>query len=125
MARMAGDTPKLTLCVDKGVALVRFTETKVTDLGHISLIGAQLVEMVEKGGVRKMLINMESLRFVSTVVFTKLISLSKSLRTNNGALKLCCIAPPILEVFKTIRLDRVFDIYPTEIEALAAFLSAG
>ncbi len=118
---MNANTSKLMSHVQEGVTIVRFTDTKVIDQRNINLIGAELVEMVEKGGVRKMLVNLENVQYLSSAVLGKLISLAKSLRMNKGVLKLCCIAAPIFEVFEITRLDKVFDIYKTEAEALEAF----
>ncbi|HEV3122339.1 MAG TPA: STAS domain-containing protein [Isosphaeraceae bacterium] len=38
-----------------------------------------------------------------------------------GKLKLCCIHPDLLEVFRITRLDQVFEIFDEEQEALDKF----
>jgi len=107
--------------VQNGVTIVHFTEAKVIDQRNINLIGSELTKMIESGGVQKMLINMENVRYLSSAVLGKLISLHKALRMRKGALKLCNIAPPIYEVFEITRLDKVFDIHESEDDALEAF----
>lgn len=118
---MEGNESQLITTEQDGVTVVRFSDTKVIDQRNINQIGAELDEMVDKGGVRQMLINMENVRYLSSAVLGKLISLHKKLLTNTGELKLCCIADSIFEVFEITRLDRVFHIYDTEEEALARF----
>ena len=118
---MEASSSKLMSNVQQGVTVVRFTDAKVIDQRNINLIGSELSGLVEKSGVRKMLVNMENVQYLSSAVLGKLISLAKELRMNTGVLKLCCIAAPIFEVFEITRLDKVFDIYKTEAEALEAF----
>ena len=118
---MDANPSRLMSRVQNGVTIVHFTEAKVIDQRNINLIGSELTRMVESGGVLKMLINMENVRYLSSAVLGKLISLHKALRTRKGVLKLCSIAPAIMEVFEITRLDKVFDIHKSEDEALEAF----
>ena len=115
---------KLMSRLQDGVTIVHFMDTKVIDQRNINEIGAELTGMLD-GGVRKMLINMENVRYLSSAVLGKLISLHKALVMNKGALKLCSIAPPIYEVFEITRLNKVFDIHKSEDEAVTAFRLGG
>ncbi len=112
---------RLVSRVQQGVTVVQFTETKVIDQRNINQIGAELTDMVQKGGVMKMLINMENVRYLSSAVLGKLVSLHKALAERKGKLKLCGVAPGIYEVFEITRLNRVFDMHKTEDEAIEAF----
>ncbi|MFH1731884.1 MAG: STAS domain-containing protein [Planctomycetota bacterium] len=122
---MDASASRLMSHVQNGVTIVHFTEAKVVDQRNINLIGSELTKMAESGGVSKMLINMENVRYLSSAMLGKLISLHKALRTNKATLKLCSITPPIYEVFEITRLDKVFDIYSSEGEALEAFRLGG
>ena len=119
--RMEGAPSRLITRVQQGVTVVEFADAKVIDQRNINQIGAELMDMVEKRGVLKMLVSLSNVQYLSSAVLGRLISLHKALRTRKGVLKLCHIAPPILEVFEITRLDRVFDIYLSEDEALNAF----
>lgn len=46
-------------------------------------------------------------------------SFSKKVYESDGSLRLCCIEPKIMKVFKITRLDKVFDIYATQEKAIA------
>ena len=122
---MSAGPSRLMSHVQNGVTIVHFTEAKLVDQRDINLIGAELTKMAESGGVSKMLINMENVRYLSSAMLGKLISLHKTLRTHKATLKLCSIAPPIYEVFEITRLDKVFDIQPTEEKGLARFKVRG
>jgi anti-sigma B factor antagonist len=118
---MEATPSRLMSRVQNGVTVVEFTDAKVIDQRNINQIGAELMHMVDQAGVRKMLIDLDNVRYLSSAVLGKLISLHKTLRSNGGQLKLCSIAPPIYEVFEITRLDKVFEIYRDESEALQAF----
>ena len=122
---MSDGPSKLMSRVQQGITIMHFTDTKVIDQRNINQIGAELLDMVQKGGVRKMLINLDTVHYLSSAVLGKFISLHKALRMNKGALKLCNIAPPIFEVFEITRLDRVFDIHKSESDAVEAFRPGG
>jgi anti-sigma B factor antagonist len=122
---MDAHVSRLVTREEQGVTVVHFADTKVIDQRNINEIGAELMEMVESKGVRKMLINMENVHYLSSAVLGKLISVHKALRMDGGVLKLSNIAPPIYEVFEITRLNRVFDIFETEAEALEAFDAEG
>lgn len=114
---------KLMSMVVQGVTVVQFTDAKILDQRNINLIGAELMELVEKGNLKRMLLSLENVHYLSSAVLGKLVSLQKALRMNGGTLKLCAIAPSIFEVFTITRLDKVFEIYATEAEAVASFRS--
>ena len=118
---MSSGSTRLISHVQQGVTVVNFADTKVIDQRVISQIGAELMNMVKQGGVRKLLINMGHVRQVSSAVLGKLISLNNALEQEKGALKLCDIAPSVYEVFEITRLNTVMDIYPSETDALEAF----
>jgi len=40
---------------------------------------------------------------------------------SRGKLNICCLRPPMSDVFKLARLDQLFDIYDDEQTALANF----
>ncbi len=119
---MDGNPSHLMSRVEQGVTIVQFTDPKVVGRRDIKLIGAELTKMVEENGVLKMLVNVKKLQYLSSAVLGKLISLHKSLRTNTGVLKLCNVAPTIYEAFEITRLNKIFDIYKSEAQALEAFM---
>ena len=51
----------------------------------------------------------------------ELIGLSKKLGKVNGRLKLCGIAPSLLDILRVTRVERMFEIHGTEQDALGAF----
>ena len=113
--------PKVISNLHEDVTVVRFADSKLVDQRDVNQIASELTGMIEGGGVRKMVVNMADVQYLSSLALAKLISLAKAVKIRNGTLKFCCIPRPISEVLELTRLNAVFDIYGTEMEALGAF----
>ena len=104
-----------------GVTVVSFVDTKIVTEENIQEVGDQLYSLVEAEGHRQILLNFENVQYLSSAALGKLINLKKKVGVVKGKLKLCCIHPDLMEVFKITRLDQVFEIYDTEQAALKKF----
>jgi anti-sigma B factor antagonist len=104
-----------------GVHVVHFVDKKIVDSGTIESLGDELTGLVLNEKKNMLLLNFDSVEFMSSAALNKLISLNKKVKDSAGQLKLCCLRPEIGEVFKITRLDRVFDIRKDEAAGLAAF----
>ena len=81
----------------------------------------KLGEVVEKRSKVQLLLNLEKLTYVSSAGIGGMVRLMKKTIRNNGALKLCCIAPDVFEVLQVMHLDKLFSIHDTEEHALENF----
>ena len=104
-----------------GVTVVSFVDTKIVTEENIQEVGDQLYSLVEDDGFKQILLNFGNVQYLSSAALGKLINLKKKVGAVKGKLKLCCIHPDLLEVFKITRLDQVFEIYPDEQGALGKF----
>ena len=110
------------LCEPQGeVMVVNFVEKRILDELNIKEIGDELMELVDQHGKDKILINFENVEYLSSAALGKLITLGKRLQAKNGQLRLCEIAPSIYEIFKITKLNKFFEIYESEGDALGAF----
>ena len=107
------------------VLVVYFTDAKILDDVRIQQIGKDLTEMVSKAEHQKMLLNFQNVGFMSSAMIGKLILLSKKCKTDAVDLKVCNIVANIMEVFKIMKLNKVFDIQEDEAKALKAFEKKG
>lgn len=105
----------------KDVTVVRFVDHKILEEMIIQELDNELSSLVEKEGRNQLLLNFVHVEFLSSAALGKLLSLDKKIRKVNGQLKLSNIRPEIYEVFKLTRLNEVFEIFDTEIEALESF----
>lgn len=63
------------------------------------------------------LLNMADVEFVDSSGLGAIVSGLK-LMGRKGGIGICCTKDPVRDLFKLTRLDRVFDIFPTQEEAL-------
>lgn len=105
-----------------GVTIVRFLNTPtVIEPKEIREIGAQLSDLLEGQSHAKLLINLSDIPWLPSAMLGELIGLSKKLARLNGGLKLCCIAPGLMDIFRVTKVERLFAIYGTEQAALDSF----
>jgi anti-sigma B factor antagonist len=112
---------RITVSDNNGVSVIRFVDKKIVDSGSIEQLGEELNSLVTVDKRNKVLLNFDSVEFMSSAALNKLISLNSKVKAAAGRLKLCCLRAEIKEVFTITRLDRVFDLRKSEEEAIEAF----
>ena len=114
-------TQRLDVTKTGDVSVVKFRDRKILDEAAIQELGSELFALVEVDNRRTILLDFEGVEFLSSAALGKLITFDRKVKTSKGRLKMCGIAPGILEVFQVTKLNKVFDIRPDAGEALAAF----
>ncbi len=71
-------------------------------------------------GTTRLVIDLSPLSFIDSAGLGALLTAYKTARTAGGGVSLCCVSPPVLSILKLTRLEKVFSIYTTREEALAA-----
>ena len=107
------------------VLVIYFTESRILDEATIQTLGADLEQMANRAEEGKLLLNFENVRFMSSAMLGKLVSLNKKCKTEEIDLKLCSISKDIMEVFKLMRLNKLLDLRSDEDKALSAFAKKG
>ena len=103
------------------VTVVHFRDQKIIEDLRIQELGQELYQLVEAENRKKLVLNFQSVDFLSSAALGKLISLNNKVKSHSAKMKLCCIRPEIYDVFRITRLDRIFDIKKDEADALATF----
>lgn len=67
------------------------------------------------------IINLANVHFIDSSALSALVGGMKRCRQRNGDLKLCGLQQPVRIIFELTRMNRAFDIFATEAEAIAAF----
>ena len=114
-------TQRIDVTKSGDVSVVKFHDRKILDEAAIQELGSELFALVEVDNRKTILLDFEGVEFLSSAALGKLITFDRKVKTSKGRLKMCGIAPGILEVFQVTKLNKVFDIRPTAVEALAAF----
>lgn len=105
----------------QGVTVVAFVDQKILDTANIHELGEELFNLVDRDGVKSLLLDFGNVEFLSSAALNKLIVLDKKVKTNAGQMRLCNLTPEIQEVFVITRLNQLFEIKDSVDEALAAF----
>lgn len=93
------------------VSVVTFPDQVIPDGEHSGMtVFDALFTPADGIGRRKVLLNFGNVEFWSSAVLGKLITLHRKAQAVRGRLVLCKLPPDLLEVFRTISLDRIFTI---------------
>jgi len=79
---------------------------------------AQMADWIRQGP-QTILLNLAEVRFIDSSGLGAIVSVLKLLG-RQGDLVLCGVTEPVLSLFKLTRMDRVFQMYAQESEALTA-----
>jgi anti-sigma B factor antagonist len=110
----------LTVEVVDGTAVVRFVNTDIIFAeGVVQEVGEQLLRLVDDQGFKQIVLHLGGVRYLSSTMLGKLVSLSRRVEQASGRLRLCCLSPVVSDILRISRLDRVFEIYPDVPSALA------
>jgi anti-sigma B factor antagonist len=121
MINMAEPQSHFSVSKADGVTVVEFADRKILDELAISEIQEELSRLVAEMGDVKLLLNFKNVEHLSSAALGTLITLNKQVGERRGEMKLSDIAPPIYEVFKITRLNKLFSIHPTKQDALGSF----
>jgi anti-sigma B factor antagonist len=116
--------PELVSQHKDDILLVQFTSQKILSDVLIAQIGRELLELADQAN-GKMVLDFQGVTFMSSAMIGKIVLLNKKCKANNTTVKLCNIAPSIMEVFEITRLNKVFSIYDSMDEALKSFQKKG
>ncbi len=109
---------------ERGITVVTFIERKILEAAHILELGEELLQLIEKDGSKDLVLDFNSVEFLSSAALNKLIILDKKVKSKSGQLKLCNMMPEIREVFVITRLNQLFDIVDTREQAMEGFQRA-
>lgn len=109
-----------------GIVLVYMADAKILDEPQIQKIGEELLSAAERAaGTKKMVVNFRGVGYMSSAMIGKLVLLNKHCKNQGITLKLCEISSNVEEVFKIMKLNKVFDIHKTEEKAIKSFDKKG
>ena len=58
----------------------------------------------------KLILNLDGIKFIDSSGFGVFLSLMRTAADNNGTFKMCCISDSVMELFKLLQLNTIFDI---------------
>ncbi len=117
---MAG-TARLVIHPVRDVTVVNFNESSVLDALQVQEIGEKLYELVDTRALRKIVLDFSKVKFLSSSALGVLINMRKKADAIKGRVLLCCMRPELRKVFKITNLEKMFQFYDTEEQALNEF----
>ena len=90
------------------------------DAHEVDPVSAWMDEQTGLGRTR-MIIDLAGVNFVDSTALSTLVRILKRCRERNGNLRLCGLQQSVRVIFELTRLDKAFDIFPGEAEALENF----
>lgn len=118
---MAEKRSHLSITTVGEVKIVEFSDQKILDELCIAEIQEELTQIVKETAQIKLLLSFNHVDHLSSAALGVLITLNKQVKECKGTLKLSDISPPIFEVFKITRLNKLFDIHDTAELALSSY----
>ena len=94
------------------VLIVRISRKRITDEDNVDQFGESLADLVDNEGVRRMLMDVEELEYVTSSVLGKLILVHRKLDRVGGLLVFCNVGPDLDEILEATRLTTLFHIAP-------------
>jgi anti-sigma B factor antagonist len=105
-----------------GQALVaRLIGPSILDDREMRLVYDGLNSLHDEGGHDKIVLNLGSVTRLSSALLAKLLKFHMRLKQAGGRLALCEVHTDVWEVFEITHLTKVFQVYPSEWEALLSF----
>ena len=108
--------PALTLKETGDSLCVSLSVAKMLDDATTQEIGEELMGLVDraKNDDRKMVVDLQSVQFISSAMIGKLILLNKAAKTGQVVLKFRNVLPDVMKVFRVMRLDKVLQFEAEE-----------
>ncbi|MBP1464913.1 STAS domain-containing protein [Candidatus Chloroploca sp. M-50] len=80
-----------------------------------------LLEWYGKLRTAQVVVNLAGVNFIDSSALAALTGGMKRCRQQKGDLKLCALQQPVQVIFELTRMNRAFEIFPSETEAIASF----
>jgi len=91
------------------IDIINFSIAKINAL-ITEDIRNEIIKLFENANA-KVVIDLKGVQYIDSSGFGCFLSIRKAARSNYGSLKFACPEPAVMEVFKTLHLNTVFEIY--------------
>ncbi len=109
----------------ENVLVAYFQDVRIIDETRIQSLGQELNDLVVNTENRNIVLNFHNVSFMSSAMIGKLIQFAKHCSSIDVQLRLCNINENVSEVFKLMKLEKVFAIDEDEEKSIEAFGKKG
>lgn len=113
-------TPVIRETCDRGsrqVQVFSFDSTEIARGQDVVTVGTQLLPDL----VPLCILDLAGINRIEGAFFGELLKLMKLVKAAGGTLKLCQLAPPLRDVLRVTRMERLFEVFEDRPAALASF----
>ena len=115
----AAGRPSLLVRTVERTVVVRFEDAEILfEEGAIHTVGRELHRLIEEEGHTRLVVNFVGVRYLSSEVLGILAGLQRKVDPVRGSIVLCGLDQLLRDMLRITHLDRVFDVYGDEAEAL-------
>ncbi len=111
-------SPNLQIDYHGNVVVATLTDEKILEDEQIQALEGSFMPLIEQSENIQLIIDFSNVKFLTSSVLGLLIRISKKVYEKDGKLRLCAIEPKIMDVFRITRLDKIFEIFPDQDDAL-------
>jgi anti-sigma B factor antagonist len=116
------DRPHLYVRTIERAVIVRFEDAEVLfEESAVQAVSEHLHRLIEKGHTR-LLVNFAGVQHLSCAMLGALANLQRKIEPASGRIQLCGLSPLLRDMLRITHLDRLFDVYEDEAEALGLVL---
>lgn len=102
------------------ISVIAFCAPFVNDTANLELLEDGLRDLLNQHDQRFWLLDFSEIEIIVSRMINSLLLMVKRVRAEGGQVHLCCLEPKVERVLKSMKLDRVFDMYVTREEGLQA-----
>jgi anti-anti-sigma factor len=102
-------------------AVVELLDDEISDLTTLADLSAELSDYIANEKPMRVLLNLNKVTFITSATIEVLLRTKRKVSSEGGQVKLCCLAPFILDVLQRLHLDSIFEIHASEADGLSSF----
>jgi len=123
LREMAQHPSHVKISTDAECIRVEFTDKHIIDEVVIRQIGNELTKLVDETARPRLVVSFKGVEHLSSAALGTLLTVMNRIRAKDGQLRLCDIAPQILQIFEITKLNKVLRI-EKDLDAAKASLGA-
>jgi len=104
-----------------GVGVLSFDRVTIREAREFLRVLESLGRYVTRETGLRILLDMSNVEYLSSTALGHLVGILKKSRASQGVFKLCCLEPPIQEIFDVMRFDKMFEVFASVEDAVASF----
>jgi len=114
---------KLSVQTVRGITMVIFEDESILDPLQVQDIGEKLHRLIEDENRQQIILDFHQVNILSSQMLGVLIGLLKRIRTASGRIVICGMKAELSKVFKITNLDKLFEFYDNDGQAMRSFES--